>query len=84
MKKLFNDFKSIDFSIINIMKNGFKFSFVLCLFATYILFLYILNPISHIAFEIGYSIAKCSLTLFVCFLVGALTSDKIKKNKFQL
>ena len=53
MKKLINDFKNIDISIVKVMKNGFKFSFVLCLMATYILFLYITNPVSHITFKIG-------------------------------
>ena len=79
MKKLINDFKNIDISIVKVMKNGFKFSFVLCLMATYILFLYITNPVSHITFKIGYSVVKCSLTFFVSFLVGALASDKIQK-----
>ena len=79
MKKLISDFKDIDITIIKVMKNGFKFAFVLGLLATYILFLYMQNPVSHIAFEIGYSVVKCSLTFFVCFLVGVLASDKIQK-----
>ena len=79
MKKLISDFKDIDTTIIKVMKNGFKFAFILGLLATYILFLYMQNPVSHIAFEIGYSVVKCSLTFFVCFLVGALASDKIQK-----
>lgn len=76
----FNDIKDIDRSIINVMKCGFKFSFVLCLIATYILYLYILNPISHIAFEVGYSIARCSIMFFVCFFVGAMASNKVKNG----
>ena len=34
MMKIINEFKEIDISIINIMKNGFKFSLVLSLFAS--------------------------------------------------
>ena len=52
MIKFINDFKSIDVSIVRVMKNGFKFSFIVFLIATYILYLYILNPASHIAFEV--------------------------------
>ncbi len=78
MIKFINDFKSIDVSIVRVMKNGFKFSFIVFLIATYILYLYILNPASHIAFEVGYAIIKSSIMLFVCFLVGALTSNKIQ------
>lgn len=80
--KFFNDFKEIDSSILKVMKLGFKFSFILCLFFTYVLFLYSLNPVSHVAFDIGYLGVKCSLMFFVSFLVGALVSDKIKKGDF--
>lgn len=82
MMKFFNDFKEIDSSILKVMKLGFKFSFILCLFFTYVLFLYSLNPVSHVAFDIGYLGVKCSLMFFVSFLVGALVSDKIKKGDF--
>lgn len=74
-----NDFKNIDISIIKVMKNGFKFSFILCLIATYILYLYSENPTSHVMFEVGFSMAKCSIVFFVCFFIGAFTSNKIKK-----
>ena len=46
MIKFINDFKSIDVSIVRVMKNGFKFSFIVFLIATYILYLYILSYIS--------------------------------------
>lgn len=82
MKKFFEDFKDIDGSIVRLMKIGFKFSFILCMLFTYILFLYTLNPVSHVAFEIGYLGVKSSLMFFVSFLVGALASDKIKKGAF--
>ena len=80
MKKFINDFKTLDISIVRTMKFGFKVSFILCLISTYILYLYIINPISHFAFDIGYSLAKCSFMFFTCFFVGALASDKIKRT----
>ncbi len=80
MIKFLNDIKNIDSSIIKVMKLGFKFSFILGIFFTYILFLYTTNPISHVTFEIGYLGVKCSLMFFVSFLVGAIASDKLKKG----
>ena len=82
MINLFRDIKDMDSSILKIMKIGFRFSFVLGLFFTYVLFLYILNPISHVTFEIGYLGVKCSIMFFVSFLVGAIASDKFKKGEF--
>ena len=80
MINFFREIKDIDESIIKIMKIGFKFSFIFCLFFTYILFLYTLNPVSHVTFEIGYLGVKCGLMFFVSFLVGAMASDKFKKG----
>lgn len=80
MKKFINEFKQIDTSIINIMKSGFKFSLILSLFASYILYFYLQNPISHTVFEIGYLTQKLALMFFVCFFAGAFVFDKVKKN----
>lgn len=80
MINLFRDIKDIDSSIMKVMKIGFRFSFILGLFFTYILLIYALNPVSHVTFEIGYLGVKGSLMFFVSFLVGALASDKIKKG----
>jgi len=80
MINLFKEIKDIDESIIKIMKIGFKFSFVLCLFFTYILYFYSIYPLSHITFDIGYLGVKCCLMFFVSFLVGAMASDKFKKG----
>lgn len=77
MKKFINDFKNIDISIIKVMKYGFKVSFVICLIATYIMYLYVLNPVSHLIFDVGYSLTQCGVMLFVSFLVGALASSYI-------
>ena len=63
--KFLSDFKKIDVSIVNIMRLGFRFSFILCIFFTYILFLYTLHPFSHVFFDIGYLGVKCSFMFFV-------------------
>jgi hypothetical protein len=73
-------FKNIDSSIIKIMKNGYKFSFLLAIFSSYILFLYTYNPISHVWFESGILLLKTSITAFVAFLSLGFVFDKIKKG----
>lgn len=74
------DFKNIDSSVIKIMKNGYKFSFLLAFFASYILFLYTYNPISHVWFESGILLLKASITSFVTFFSCGFVFDKIKKG----
>lgn len=81
MIKLLSEIKNIDDSIMKIMKIGFKFSIILGLLFTYVLFFYAINPTSHVTFEIGYLGVKCSLMFFVCFLVGALASNRIKNGE---
>ncbi len=78
MRNFFDEIRSIDSSIVKIMKSGFRFSFIVCIIFTYILYLYTLNPISHTLFEIGYLGVKCSFMFFISFFVGAVTSNKIK------
>ncbi len=80
MKKILDEFKSIDNSIIKVMKLGFKFSFILCIVFTYILYLYTLNPISHTLFDIGYLGVRCSFMFFASFFIGGITSNKIFKE----
>jgi len=80
MIKFINDFKDIDKSILKLMKTGFKFSFILCLIFTYILYFYAISPSSHTVFNIGYLGVKCSLMFFVSFAIGAFASDKFKKG----
>lgn len=77
---MMKDFKNIDSSIVNIMKNGYRFSFLLAIFSSYILFLYTYNPISHFWFESGILLLKASITAFVSFLVCGFAFDKIKKG----
>lgn len=80
MRKFFDEIRNIDSSIIKIMKSGFRFSFIVCIIFTYILYLYTLNPVSHTLFEIGYLGVKCSFMFFISFFVGAVASNKIKQE----
>ena len=77
MKKFINEFKEINKSIVKIRNIGIKFSFITCLLFTYILYFYSINPISHLAFDIGYLGVKCSLMFLVSFFIGAPAVNKI-------
>jgi len=77
---IIKDLKNIDSSIVKIMKNGYKFSFLLAIFSSFILFLYTYNPISHVWFESGILLLKTSISAFVAFFVCGFTFDKIKKG----
>ncbi len=83
MKIFFTDFKNIDKSNVKIRTIGTKFSFILCLFFTYILFCYSIHPISQIAYSIGYLGIKLSLSLIVSFFVSSFAVDKIKNNSIH-
>lgn len=80
MRKLFYSLKDMDASITNLMKVGIKISFIICLLFTYILHLYIFNPFSHIAFDIGYLGVKCSFMLISCFFGIAIVANKINSK----
>lgn len=77
MKKFINEFKEINKSIVKIRNIGIKFSFITCLLFTYILYFYSINPISHLAFDIGYLGFKCSLTFLISFFIAAPAINKI-------
>lgn len=77
---IIKDFKNIDSSISKIMKNGYKFSFLLAIFSAFILFLYTYNPISHFWFECGLSLLKTSISAFVAFITCGFVFDKVKKG----
>lgn len=77
---IIRDFKNIDSSIVKIMKHGYKFSFLLAIFSSFILFLYTYNPISHIWFESGILLLKASISIFVAFVVCGFVFDKVKKG----
>jgi len=66
-------------SIIKIMKHGIRFSFILMLIATYILYIY--KSINNFEiFYIGISIFKSSLFFLVSFIIFGLSFNKIVKE----
>lgn len=78
--KFINDIKNIDISIIKIMKNGYRIALILSILATYILFLYTYNPISHLWFECGISILRIGITIFSFSFACGFVFDKMRKE----
>ena len=72
MNKLLLEFKNIDMNITNLMKRGIKFSFLLIIFASIILFTY---PIIYYA---GFSLFKTSLFFMAGFIIFGFAFNKIK------
>ena len=77
---LINSFKNLDELTYKIMKNGFKFCFIICLISTTILFLYNLILSSPIWYYIGLSLLKLSLSFAIYFIICGLVVDSIKKE----
>lgn len=77
MKRLIDEFNKIDKSILKVMKSGLHFSFVFCIFATFILALYIRVHIPKL-FYIGISLFQSSLFFFVAFITYGFIFNKMK------
>ena len=77
MKKILNEFKNFDKSILKTMKSGIHFSFIFCLFATYILAIYETVHIPNL-FYVGISLFQSSLFFFVSFIAYGIVFNKIK------
>ena len=81
MKKLFFDeFKTMDSSIQNVLYKGLKFCFVLCLIATFSLSIYLTvhNPYS---FYFGINIFSSTLFFSVFFVICSIFVDTMKVHK---
>lgn len=80
MKKILNEFRNIDKNIVIIMKSCIKFSFILLIISTVILFTY--STICQIPtlFYIGISVFTSSLYFIVISIVCSLSFNKIKKE----
>ena len=72
--------KNMDKEIWNIIKHGFKFSFVLSLVAILILVSYKINPIKIDTYYIGIELFKTSLSFAIQFIVCGVATDTIKKQ----
>lgn len=77
MKKILEEFKSFDKTILKIMKSGIRFSFVFCLFATLILAMYE-SVHSPNLFYIGTSLFQTSLFFLVAFIIYSFVFNKMK------
>ena len=81
LSSIVNCFKNLDIKIKNIMRLGFLFSLILCLFSTLILYTYHKFKINPIIFTTGAILFKTSLVFFESFLICGISFDKIIKNK---
>jgi len=78
--KLFENIKSIDKKIKDVMLKGFKFSFILCILSTLVLATYSTYPYSNILFESGIILFRTSLMFAVYFFICGMATNTIKKD----
>ena len=79
MKKVLEEFKNFDKPIVKLMNNGIHFSFVFCLFATFILVMYQTSHIPNL-FYIGISLFQTSLFFLVAFIAYGFIFNKMKTS----
>ena len=74
------EMKDIDQKVIRLIKKGFLVSFILCLFATFLLISY--ETLSHfpILYYTGISLFKTSLMFGVTFLICGIAFNTIQKE----
>lgn len=77
MKKILEEFKNFDKSVLKTMKSGIHFSFIFCLFATFILAIYETVHIPNL-FYVGISLFQTSLFFLVAFVAYGFVFNKIK------
>ena len=79
IKKIIDKFKNLDTTVKNIMINGFKFSFVFCIFSVLILFIYTFYLLP-VLYYVGIILFKTALMFFVDFIILGIGFDTIKKQ----
>lgn len=79
VQNLISKITNIDKSILRVIKSIFKVSFGICIVAVLILFMYILNPISHITYLAGLSLFKSSLMIAVFGFICGISTDMLRK-----
>lgn len=81
MIKIFiNTYKNLEDKTIKILKNGLKFSFIICLLSILILLTYIFFFTYPILYYIGLLMFQSSLSFAIEFIICAIVVDSIKKN----
>ena len=78
MKKILEEIKNFDKSILKVMKSGIKFSFAFCLFATLVLAIYHTIHIPKL-FYTGISLFQSSLFFLVAFIAYGFVFNRVKK-----
>ncbi len=78
MKQILLEFKNLDNTIINLMKSGIKFSFLLIILASIILLTYDLLFTYPTIYYIGFSLFKTSLFFMAGFVIFGFAFNKIK------
>ena len=78
MRSILLEFKNLDNTIINLMKSGIKFSFLLIIFASIILLTYDFLFTYPIIYYAGFSLFKTSLFFMVVFVIFGFAFNKIK------
>ncbi len=76
MKKVIDEIKNFDKSILKLMKSGINFSFTFCIFATFILAIYEGIHIPNL-FYIGISLFQTSLFFIVAFIAYGFIFNKL-------
>jgi hypothetical protein len=80
LKKILENFKNLEKHTYKIMKNGFKFCFILCVISIIILFTYELFIETPFLYHIGMSLFKLSLVFGTEFIICGFIVDGIKKQ----
>lgn len=80
IKTFINTYKNLDKKTLKILKNGFIFSFMLCLLAVFILLTYIFFFTFPTIYYIGLLMFQLSLSFAIEFIICAIVMDSIKKN----
>lgn len=75
-----DNLRNLDIKVKNIMKYGFLFSLIFCLFSILILYTYHKTNHSPLAFTIGIILFKTSIMFFVDFFICGIAFNNIKKN----
>ena len=78
---IIENYKKLDTKIKNIMKYGFVFSLIFCLFSIILLYVYHKINTNPTLFIVGTILFKTSLFFFADFIICGLAFDKIIRNE---
>lgn len=76
-QKIMNLFKNVNKKILEIMKKGLQFSFLICIIATIILCIYLLIYTDSFLYFLGLTTFKLGLIIGIEFIICGLSVDAI-------